>query len=382
MPTTYDVIVLGLGGMGSAAAFHLAGRGMRVLGLEQFTPAHDRGSSHGQSRIIREAYFEHPDYVPFVQRAYRLWQALEAQTGASLLRVTGGLMIGPADSTLVTGALASAQRHALPHSVLPASEMRERYPALRLADDEVAVFEPRAGVLFPEKCVQAHLQAAEQAGATLQFNERVVRWSITEGGVEVITERGRYASARLVITAGPWLSAVVPELQPHLRVERIPLYWFRPRRAAEQFDPDRFPIFIWERADSTTFYGIPRLDDSVKVAQHHSYQFTTPDRIDREVHAEEIETLRAILARAIPDLNGDLLATATCMYTTSPDEHFIIDRHPAYEQVVIAGGFSGHGFKFCSAVGELLANLTLDRTAVAPDLFRWDRLAAMSPSGA
>lgn len=372
--TAYDVIVLGLGGMGSAAAYQLAARGLRVLGLEQFSPAHDRGSSHGQSRIIREAYFEHPAYVPFVQRAYQLWRELEQRTGTDLLHITGGLMIGRRDTELVAGAMQSAQMHDLAHEILDAAELRARYPLFQPDEDEIAVFERRAGYLMPEACVSAHIAAAQNAGAELHFEEPVVDWSADSGSVTVTTERGRYHSSALVITAGPWAGQIVPELATQLQVERIPVFWFRPDAPAP-FASDRFPIYIWEQPNGRAFYGFPQIGDSVKVAQHYGSLMTTPATIDRTVHADEVEAMRAVLQRYLPALNGALAATSTCMYTNSPDLHFIIDRHPAHSHVVIAAGFSGHGFKFSSAVGELLSEMVLDPAARPPiDLFRWDRL--------
>lgn len=374
---TYDAIVLGLGGMGSAAAYQLAERGLRVLGLEQFTPAHDRGSSHGQSRIIREAYFEHPAYVPFVQRAYQLWQALEQRSGTSLLEITGGLMIGRRESELVSGALQSAQLHGLPHTLLSADELRQHYPLFQPHQDDVAVYEPRAGHLNPEACVSAHIAAARQAGAELRFEEAVVSWSVADGSVTVETACGRYHSDALVITAGPWASTMVPELTTQLEIERIPVFWFRPGEIAP-FAPERFPIYIWQQTNGRSFYGFPAIDGAVKVAQHYGSQRTTPATIDRTVHPAEVAEMRAVLHEHLPALDGELVMTSTCMYTNSPDLHFIIDRHPAHQQVVIAAGFSGHGFKFSSAVGELLAEMVLDPSArPAIDLFRWSRLGSV-----
>lgn len=379
--TTYDVIVLGLGGMGSAAAQQLAERGLRVLGLEQFTPAHDRGSSHGQSRIIREAYFEHPAYVPFVQRAYQLWQDLEQRSGTSLLQITGGLMIGRRTSELVSGAMESARLHGLPHELLTAAELRGRYPLFQPHEDDVAVYEPRAGHLNPEACVIAQLAAAQQAGAELHFEEPVVGWSVAGGSVTVETARGRYHSGALVITAGPWAGGQVPELATHLEVERIPVFWFQPADLAP-FAPARFPIYIWQQPGDRSFYGFPAIDGAVKIAQHYGSQRTTPATIDRTVHPAEVDAIRAVVRQHLPALDGELVATSTCMYTNSPDLHFIIDRHPAHSEVVIAAGFSGHGFKFSCAVGELLAEMVLDPSArPAIDLFRWSRLQAAPGHG-
>jgi sarcosine oxidase len=375
----YDVIILGLGAMGSAAAHALARRGRRVLGLEQFSPAHDRGASHGRSRIIREAYFEDPAYVPLIQRAYELWTELQSTWAAPLLVMTGGLMIGPRGGELVEGALASARTHRLAYELIDAAEVRARVPALHPDDGTVAVAEPRAGVLFPETCVRAQLAAAAGSGAELRFEERVVRWGASGAGVSVQTDRGRYTAGGLVITAGPWAAQVVPELGLPLIVERNVMFWFRPLRNAGLFGPDRFPIYILEYAPGAFIYGFPAFgDDGVKIAHHHSGEFCTPQTIRREVSAGEVDRMRQLLGRYLPDANGDLLATVTCMYTNTPDGHFIIDHHPVHPAVTIGCGFSGHGFKFAPVVGEILADLAIEgRTRHPIDLFRLRRLTSL-----
>lgn len=382
MPTVpfmpgYDVIVIGLGAMGSAAAYHVARRGRSVLGVEQYTPAHDRGASHGKSRIIREAYFEDPAYVPLIQRAYELWFALQQDGGVPLLRITGGLMIGPLEGELVRGALASARTHQLPYELLTAAELRRRFPLFVPDDDTVAVREPRAGVLYPEACVRAHLDGAARAGAALHFEEQVVHWTAAADHVEVTTARGSYAADRLIVTAGPWAGHVLDALGLPLTVERNVMYWFRPKADAAGFSPERFPIYIYEYRRGGFFYGFPALGaDGVKVAHHHSGEFCTPESIRREVTDDEVNRMRALLARHLPAANGALLDAVPCMYTNTPDGHFVLDRHPRQPQVTIGCGFSGHGFKFASVVGEILADLALDgRTRHPIDLFRMRRLA-------
>ncbi|MDQ7843805.1 MAG: N-methyl-L-tryptophan oxidase [Armatimonadota bacterium] len=371
---TADVIVLGLGAMGSAAAYHLARRGRQVIGLEQFTPGHDRGSSHGRSRIIREAYFEHPDYVPLVRRAYELWAALQAEDGSRLFLPTGGLMIGPHDGALVQGALASARTHDLDHEVLDSAGLRARYPVFQVRDDAAAVWEPRAGVLFPEAGVLAHLRGALRHGARLRTEERVLAWHPRDGGVEVETDRGVYGGDHLVVTAGPWAAQVLTDLGLPLQVERNVMYWFQPADPA-LFAPHRLPVYIYEYRREAFIYGFPRLgDDGVKVAHHHSGEICTPEDIRRDVSADEVSRMREILAHTLPGLAGELRQAVTCMYTNTPDGHFIIDRHPRHPQVILACGFSGHGFKFAPVVGEILADLAVDgRTRHRIDLFRLDR---------
>jgi len=376
---TYDVIVIGLGGMGSAAACHSARRGRRVLGLEQFTPAHDKGASHGKTRVIRQSYYEDPAYVPLLLRAYELWRQIEGETGADLLRETGGLMIGAPDSDVVRGSLRSAREHGLAHELLDAGEIRRRFPVLQPAAHEVALFERRAGVVRPEAAVTAHLQRAGALGAELHFGETTLGWDEAGGRVVVRTDRGRYEAAQVVVTPGPWAPQLLAGLGVPLEVERQVLYWFDPVGGVEPFLPDRFPIYIWEGADKASPYGFPALDGpagGVKVAFYRTpgIERCTPETIDRAIRPAEIEAMRAAMAARIPALAGRFLAGATCLYTNTPDKNFVIATHPASPRVHVACGFSGHGFKFCSVVGEILADLALDGGTRHPiGLFRPER---------
>ena len=377
MSRALDAVVVGLGAMGSAVLAELAARGRRVIGLDRFAPPHELGSSHGKSRIIREAYFEDPRYVPLVQRAYERWADLERESGATLVLRTGGLMIGPQQGTLVRGALLSAETHALPHERLNAADARAAYPALRVPDDVMAVREPRAGVLFPEACIAAQLTRARRHGAQIRCDEPALAWATDGAGVDVRTARGRYRAGSLVLTAGAWLARLVPELDLPLAVTRQALYWFEPAANPERFAPERFPIFIWEDEPGRFLYGFPDLGDGVKIARHMEGEPTDPDRVRREVSAAETEALRATMARCVPDAAGRLRQAAVCLYTNTPDQHFIVDRHPAHEQVVIASPCSGHGFKFASALGEVLADLAMGRApAFDLGLFRLERLRA------
>jgi sarcosine oxidase len=375
----YDVIVAGLGGMGSSAAYHLAGRGKHVLGLERHTPAHDRGSSHGQSRIIRLAYSEDPAYVPLVLRAYELWERLERETGEDLMTLTGGLMIGPPGTTFFEGSKASAEKYDLPYEVLDAAELKRRYPVFEPTPDTVALFEGKAGFLRPEASVKAHLARASSLGADLRFGEEILSWEPTQSGVLVETASGAYKAERLVVSAGAWAPKLLADLGLPLEVTRQLLFWFDPKGGIEPFLPDRFPIFIWEPEDGNSFYAIPAHEGptgGVKVAFFRADgKPTDPETIDREVHDEEVEFIRSYLARYVPGLDGDFLYAKTCMYTNTPDEHFVISTHPQHSQVAIAAGFSGHGYKFCSVVGEILADLTTEGETPHPiDLFSPTRL--------
>jgi sarcosine oxidase len=357
MTNEYDVIIAGLGAMGSAAAYHLAKAGRHVLGLDRFQPPHHFGSSQGLTRIIREAYFEHPLYVPLVHRAYELWNELEQESSRQLLLQTGGLMIGPPNGILVRGAQRSAEEHHLSHRVLSAAVVRREFPAFHLDSDMIAVWEPRAGILDPELAVQTHLELAAKWGADLRFNTCVLGWEPRNGGVLVRTATEAYVAGQLLLSAGAWINSLIPDLNLPLTVERQVLFWFDPRSQPDLFQPQRCPIFICEHAPHRFFYGFPDLGDGVKIGVHHEGAETSPDRLEREVKEHETETARTMLRRLLPDAAGPLRSASACMYTNTPDEHFLFDWHPAFPQVLIASPCSGHGFKFSPVIGELTATL-------------------------
>jgi len=371
MPNHFDVIVVGLGAMGSAAVYHLARRGQKVLGIDRFASPHTFGSSHGQTRIIREAYFEHPTYVPIVQRAYVLWDELAREAGAELLLKTGGLMIGRPDSVVFSGARRSADTHRLPHEILNAEQVRRRFPALRPDDDMSAILEPRAGILFPERCIASHLSLAVRHGANLRTEEPVLRWHKTSEGVTIVTTRGEYHADHVVFSAGSWVTQLLPELKLPFKVERQVLFWFEPTTSPALFYPERCPIHLWQFDDRRFFYGFPELGEGVKVAAHHAGALVSPDSICREVAAEEIGAMRSVVRRFLPAADGPLRSATVCMYTNTPDEHFWIDMHPECSRAIIASPCSGHGFKFSSAIGEILSQLVTEgRTGFNLGLFR------------
>lgn len=369
---SFDVAIAGLGAMGGAAAWHLARRGLRVAGFDRFGPPHDQGSSHGETRIIREAYFEDPRYVPLVRRAYTLWRELERDFGRPLLRETGGLMIGREDGVVVRGARASGDAHGLPYEILDAREIALRYPALHPDPGTVAVREPRAGILFPEACVKAHLTLAARAGADLRRDDPVLSWSADGEGIAVTTARGTVLAGSLILAAGAWMPSLLFGASLPLAVTRQPLFWFRPRGDAELFDPGRFGVFIWEAEPGFVFYGFPAIEGRVKVARHLGGVPTSPDAVDRAFRESEAAALRERLARSIPALDVPPADAAVCLYTSTADGHFVIDRHPAHSQVVVLSPCSGHGFKFASAIGEVAADLATGRTPRFDlGLFRW-----------
>lgn len=357
---TADVIVLGLGGMGSAAASALARRGAKVLGFEQYPFAHHRGSSHGHTRIIRTAYYEHPAYVPLVRRAFTLWHELEQRTGRHLLTACPCLNIGAADSDVVRGVRAAAAEHHLSVETLPAQEVERRFPAFRLPADAVGVLEHASGFLYVEDCVRAHLDDAIAHGAELHAETPVISWKSKGNSVEVTTEIGTHTAAKLIIAAGGWATRFLADIGVPLTVMRQVLQWFDPGPVLPDFARDRFPIFLLETPGGA-FYGLPAIDRrGVKVARHYGApELASPDEVDWTASPADTEPVAAFLAKHLPTA-GRLSAAEVCQYTLTPDRHFVIDRHPAHPNVAVACGFSGHGFKFAPTVGEVLADLTLD----------------------
>ena len=378
--TGYDVIVIGLGGMGSAAAYHLAGRGNRVLGLERFGPAHDRGSSHGESRVTRQAYFEDPAYVPLLLRAHDMFAALSRESGRDLITLTGGIMIGPPTSVTVTGSRRSAEEWGLPHEMLDAADIRRRFPTLAPGTDDIALYEANAGFVRPEETVRAHLEGADRSGADLRFHEPAERWEASGTGVRVTTAKGTYTAGHLVICPGAWAPDLLADLKVPFTIERQVLYWFAPADGVGPFRPDRHPIYVWEDAEGVQFYGFPAIGgaaDGAKVAFFRGGRTCTADTVDRAVADGEVEAMAAQLRGRIPELPHRFLRAVTCMYTNTPDEHFVIAAHPEHEHVTVACGFSGHGFKFVPVVGEILADLATTGTTRHPiGLFAPDRFTS------
>ena len=354
----FDVVVIGLGAMGSAALYQLAKRGVRVAGIERFEPGHDRGSSHGLTRIIRLGYFEHPSYVPLVRHAYALWRDLEAASGEKLLTVTGIAEIGSPDSVLVRGTLASSRQHGLPHEVLDASDLMRRYPQFRIPADFIGVVQPDGGFLEPEKAIRAQLALARAAGAQIRTGEKVLGVEPTSGGVRVTTDGGTIEAGTAILAAGAFASSLLPKGALPLHVTRQALIWFEPRTPA-LFAPDRFPVFMIESAGGI-HYGFPVHDGAMKVALHHHERETVdPETYDRAVSPHDEALIRSGLSAYIPAANGARVAAKTCLYTMTPDEDFVIGPLPGSPRIIVASPCSGHGFKFAPAIGEILADLAI-----------------------
>jgi sarcosine oxidase len=385
MKHTYDTIVLGVGGFGSGAVYHLARRGSRVLGIEQFGIAHDRGSSHGQTRIIRKAYFEHPDYVPLLHRAYELWHELEHESGCQLLHAVGLFIAGDPACESVSGTLLAARLHHLPLETLAAREAGRRFPGYRFREDFAVVFEPEAGYLDVENCVAVHIAAAVKHGAVVQTGETVVAWESDGRHVTVRTDRGEYSAASLVITAGPWAgpllggssgSPAAPgnvHWNTRLRVVRKPVFWFS---AGADFDVGRGNSTFFFETSAGQFYGFPRIDgQTIKLAEHTGGDMVSdPLTVDRELHPADLTRVNEFVREFLPALDPSPVRHSVCMYTKSPDSHFIIDRHPEWANVVYGAGFSGHGFKFTTVLGEALADLAqIGKTKLPVDFLSMKR---------
>ena len=363
----YDAIVIGVGGMGSATLYHLARSGAKVLGVEQFGIPHAFGSSHGSTRIIRLAYSEGPEYVPLLRAAYRYWRELEAVSGRSILQVTGGLDIGPEGSWTIEGSRQSCVEHGLAFEELGGAEVNRRFPGYRLPDAMRAVYQPDGGYVRSEAAIEAYAAAARAAGAEVVTDAPVRGWERRAAGWRVHAAGERYDARKLVVTAGPWVGALLPGLRAICRPERQVMLWTEPLQA-DAFRPRRFPVFNME-APSGRYYGFP--DDrgeGFKIGKyyHLRQQVSHPDGLDRECHPEDEAVLREGIAAYFPEANGPTRRMAACLFTNTPDTDFILDRAPGVDDAFVAAGFSGHGFKFCSVVGRIMADFCLDR---AP---QWD----------
>ncbi len=363
MSKQFDVIVLGVGAMGASACYHLASRGASVLGLEQFDIPNDQGSAHGQSRAFRMCYFEHPDYVPLLRRSLELWHELEDITDRKLLHMTGGIWFGPNDCELIAGSRDAAVTHGLAHEWIEHDDAAKRYPQFTLPDEFVGFYEPQAGLLLPEMIITAYAESAAQHGAVLRSHEPVVKWNADARAVIVQTTHGTYEADQLVVCAGPWSSRILDEIGVKLSVTRQIAIWVQPKRP-ERFELGALPIWAIDRPSGGggMYYGFPILPDKpgFKLSVHCPGPSTDPDTIDRVAQPDEMNELREMLGRFIPGADGPLLASSVCMYTNTPDAHFVVDHHPQHANVTIACGVSGHGFKFASVVGEALADLALD----------------------
>lgn len=374
----YDCVVIGMGAMGGAALYHLAQRGARVLGIEQFDIGHELGSSHGQTRIIRKAYFEHPDYVPLLHRAYELWAQVEAESRRTLFHRTGLLLIGRPDGEVLAGVRRAADEHRLPIERLARADVLRRFPGFVPADDMEALFEADAGYLRVEDAVRTHVELAVAAGATIETGRPVLDWSADAHGVRVRTAGDEYAASTLVIAGGAWAGRLLSDLQLPLTVLRKVQLWLA--TDDPRYDPAQgCPAFCFDRGDAF-FYGFPAIEPgSMKVAEHSGREVVNdPATVDRALHPRDSERVLEFAAHHLPGVRSEVTRHSVCMYTMTPDQHFVIDRHPHYDRVVFAAGFSGHGFKFAPILGSVLAELALNGITSEPTGFLSSKRGAIT----
>jgi len=366
---TYDAIVVGLGGMGSATLLEFARRGLRVVGLERFAVNHDNGSSHGETRIIRKAYFEHPNYVPLVTLAEKGWTEIEARLGRELLVRTGLLLGGPAEGNILSGARRAGVAHSLAFEDVPASELSRRFPGFDLDGDMTLLFEPDAGFLRVDDCVRACVDQALALGAEVHEDCAVQRWSASESGVVVETAGGRYSAGSLVLCGGAWTGGLLADLNIPLEIQRRVVLWFESKDRAYAVS-DGSPVFGFE-IDGHFFYGFPSLDGvSVKVSEHlRDDPVADVETVRRSVSDADTHHIRSFARTHLPGLTQRVVKESVCLYTMTPDEHFILDRHPLHQNVAIAAGFSGHGFKFAPVVGSVLVDFVCEGRTSAPVSF-------------
>lgn len=363
---TYDVIIVGVGAMGAAAAYHCAKRGAKVLALDARTPHHEQGSSHGATRAIREAYFESPDYVPLVQSSYDLWQALEEESGASLLDIHGGLYIGPEGHRMLDGVVTAAQAHGLEVDCLSASETMARFRGFSVPEGYQAVVERRAGVIQAPASFDAHIALARRLGAEIRFESPVRTWTQESSSSVTLEAAGEtYGAGAVILTLGPWTCERLSELGLPIAGRRITVVHLEPSEPAH-YNAGNYSVFAMATPGGL-FAGFPHIDgEGVKVMRHDDGEVCTPDNIRREVLDSDTGEVQQFADQFMPDANGGIRKALTCIYTMTPDDHFIIDRHPGFNNIYYATGFSGHGFKFVPVIGEIMADLALTGTTAHP----------------
>ncbi len=370
MPKSFDVIVIGVGAMGAATCYQLAKCGARTLGIEQFGIPNQFGSSHGHTRLIRLAYYEHPDYVPLLRQSYNLWSQLECESESTLLYRVGGIYLGGPESDLVDHSLKAASIHQLPHSHLTRQDISDQFPQFTVPDHYHAVYEPDAGFLMSELAIQAFADQATRLGADIHTNEVIVNYKASPRGVVVTTSQDTYHAQNLILTVGAWAGSVIRDLGVELRVTRQSLCWFKPS-SPTYLTLGVLPVWAIDLENAENpgiYYGFPILPDetSIKAALHQLASPATPDTVDREPRPEDHFIPQNALKTYLPSAHGPLSSCQICMYTNSPDGHFIIDQHPLYPNVSFAAGFSGHGFKFAPVIGQILADLALNQSTDLP----------------
>jgi sarcosine oxidase len=367
----YQTIVIGLGAMGSATVYQLARRGVKTLGIDRYSPPHQRGSTHGDTRIFRQAIGEGDGYTPIAQRSFEIWRELEELSNVELLTVTGGLVLGESisggslhgKSDFLKRTIDSANRYAIAHEILDAREIKRRFPQFNVPTDSCAYYEHLAGYLAPERCVKVQLSLAKESGADIRINEKVVSFVPEDDGVRVETENGVYFAEMLIASAGPWLSELIGHnLANKLNVYRQVQYWFEVDNPA-QFEVGRCPVFIWDFGTGAGMYGFPtvaKYSNGIKVATEQYAASTTPEDVNRIVTDDEKAGMyNTTIKGRLLNVKNRCLHAETCLYTVTPDSDFIVDRLPNFPQIIVASPCSGHGFKHSAAIGEILAELAI-----------------------
>jgi sarcosine oxidase len=357
----FDIIIIGAGAFGSSTAYYLSKSGKKVLVLDRFNPPHDKGSSHGQTRVIREAYFENPIYVPLLQRSYQLWENLEMASGKELLIKTGGLMLGKRDSHVVTGTLESAHINNLSCELLNDEEITNQFPAFNPTKGTYGVYEKNAGILFPERCIDTYLSLAQNEKTTYKFEEVVTKVEHNEDKIKVVTNKAIYTSNKIIISTGAWINELIADLDIPLQVSRQVLFWFTLHtEKPESFSIPNFPIYIWNTDNNEHFYGFPDIGNGFKIALHDKGENADPNTLNREVTNLEINNMNSLI-KLYFNTESTYINSSVCMYTNTPDDDFIIDYHPSNKNIIIASPCSGHGFKFSSVIGEILSDMATEK---------------------
>ena len=361
----YDVIVIGVGAMGSSTLYHLSKvPNLKVLGIDQFYPPHTNGSSHGETRITRQIYFEHPSYVPMIKKSYPMWRKLESETNTQLFVQTGGIYIGENEGILMKGTIKTAKEHNFEIKILKAKEIMERFPAYHVPENFVGIYDPTAGILFPEKCVESFISEARKSGAQLNFGEKVINIQSSPNYETVVTDKGNYYAKKLIISAGAYVTSLLKDEKLPLKVEKKKIFWMEPVKGfKEDFTPEKFPIFLI--ADDKTniiLYGFPNiLGTGVKSAMHVNKADYVQDvyNIDRTIEEKDLKEFKERISLYLPKVFGKLNKLSTCLYTMAADDNFVIDFLPRNKNIILASPCSGHGFKFSVIIGEILKDLAL-----------------------
>ena len=375
MNNTSDVIIIGLGAMGSATSMFLSHNGIKVIGFDSYSPPHEFGSSLGHTRVIREAYHEGTTYVPIVQRAYEIWFEMNGNSKVPIIETYGGLLIGRKTGD-IENALKSANKYDIPIKKMTTDEISQKFSVLNPPKEYIGLLESRGGAVFVENSINHMLNTALNNGSIHKYNERVVRWSKKSNYYLVETNLGNYKAEKLIFSSGAWITKLIPTLKLPIKIERQVLFWFSPRKNPDKFKSINLPNSGWDLDNGLSFYTMPNLENrGFKVAMHHNGEFVDPDTLIRESNDSDLKMVRDFLEEYIPDGNGELIDSKVCMYTDTPDQDFLIDSHPDEENIIICSPCSGHGFKFTPAIGEICSSLIINNsTKFDLDKFSLERL--------